>query len=127
MTRKEADRQKAEAEKSKKDKKAKPKVVPTDDFIRDKKGNIRKDADGDEMRYAPGFHKQIGFVSEAGVLFPVHYQFQGGFVGSFGNVILHRCPSCGHRQNIDEARTGVCHNNECRFSQLEALEQVELD
>lgn len=126
LTRKEAAKRAEEEKVAKKTKAVKPKVMPTDDFIRDKKGNIRKDADGDEMRYAPGFHKQVGFVTEAGVLFPVHFQFPGGFVGSFGNVILHKCPSCGYRNGIDEARSGVCGNQKCRFSQLEQLEQVEL-
>ena len=126
LTRKEAAKRAEEERLTKKTAKVKPKISPTDDFIRDKKGAVCKDADGDEMRYAPGFHKQVGFVTEAGVLFPVHFQFPGGFVGSFGNVILHKCPSCGYRNGIDEARSGVCGNQKCRFSQLEQLEQVEL-
>lgn len=125
-TRKDADKEAAEEIAKSKDKKAKAKVVPTDDYVRDKKGNIRLDEDKDKMRYAPGFHKSVGFVSENGVLFPVGFEFPGGFVGSFGNVILNRCPKCKHHQSIDAARSGRCEAQDCGYNAFEDLEEVSL-
>lgn len=108
-------------------------VKPTDDFIRDKNGKIKKDEEGDEMRYAAGFHKGVGFVNDAGVRFPVGYRFKGGFIGSFGNVILNRCPKCFHYQSIDAARSGKCDNGRagpdkqpCGFDMVRELEDFEI-
>lgn len=115
-------------------KKAPLKVVPTDDYVRDRKGNVRVDEDGDKMRYAAGFHRQVGFVNENGVRFPPGYKFKGGHVGTFGNVILNRCPRCGHQQSVDEAREGRCGNlragverRPCGYDQVAELEEITLD
>lgn len=107
------------------------KVKPTDDFVRNAKGEIRKDADGDDMRYAPGFHKRTadadgGFVNENGVRFPPGFKFPGGHVSSKGNVVLNRCPRCGNHNSIDEALQGVCANTKCGHSAIEELEEYEL-
>ncbi len=128
-TRKQADVQ------AKQGRKKTPEVVvvkPTDDFIRDKKGNIRKDEDGDDMRYAPGFHAQVGFVNEAGVRFPVHFKFKGGHIGTWGSVILNRCPKCHHSQSVDAAISGKCENTRsgpdktvCGFDMVRELEEYE--
>ena len=123
-TRKQVEREEQESMKAGREKKAGPKVEPTDDFIRDKKGKIKVDADGDQERYPPGFLSGIGYVSESGVRFPVHYKFKGGHVGTFGNVILHTCPECKYYQTIDESRLGYCHR--CGFNQLKELEAVDL-
>ncbi len=111
-------------------KKAAAEVKPTLDFVLDKKGVIRVDEEGDKMRFAPGFHKSVGFVNENGVLFPVGYKYRGGHVGSFGNVVLNRCPKCGNHQSIDEALSGACGNlragpdrTACGFNQVHELEQ----
>ena len=115
-------------------KKSPAKVTPTDDYVRDKKGEIRKDEDGDDMRYAAGFHRGAGFVNDAGVRFPPGYKFQGGHIGTFGNVILNRCPKCGHHQPIDAAREGRCENlragvnrQPCGFDMVRELEAITLD
>lgn len=109
-------------------------VKPTDDYVRNKKGEIRKDEDGDEMRFAAGFHKGAGFINENGVRFPPGYKFKGGHIGSFGNVILNRCPRCGHQQSVDEAREGRCGNQiagverrPCGFDMVAELEGVHPD
>ena len=101
-----------------------------DDFVRSKKGEIRKDEDGDEMRYAAGFHKGVGFVNANGVRFPVGYKFKGGLVGTFGNVILNRCPKCFHSQSVDSARSGKCDNMRagpekqiCGYDQVREMEE----
>lgn len=112
-------------------KKQPPLVRPTDDFVRDKKGNIRIDEDGDQMRYAAGFHRSVGFVNDAGVRFPPGYKFPGGHIGTFGNVILNRCPKCGSHQSVDEAREGKCGNlrsgvdrRPCGFDMVAQLENI---
>lgn len=110
-------------------------VKPTDDFVRNKKGEIRKDEEGEDMRYSAGFHKGVGFVNEAGVRFPVGFEFKGGFVGTFGNVILNRCPVCRHKQSVDSARSGKCDNervpngdgySNCGYDQVREMEDIEL-
>lgn len=126
-TRKQAAKEAEEAKLANKAKKEGPKVVPTDDFIRDKKGNIKVDADGDKERYAPGPHKGVGYVNENGVLFPVHFKFKGGHVGTFGNVILNKCPECHTANGIDQARVGICGNQKCNYNQVVALEEYELE
>lgn len=123
MTRKQAERL-AEEEKKAKKEKAAVKIVPIDDFMRDKKGKIMTDEDGDKMRHPPGHHKGLGFVTEAGVLFPVHYPFQGGFIGTFGNVILKKCPECRHSNSVDDCRVGIC--GKCGFNKVAELEAYEL-
>lgn len=123
-TRKQAEKELEEAKIAKKNKAAGPKIVPTDDYIRDKKGNIRLDADGDKMQYAPGSHKGVGYVNENGVLFPVRFKFKGGHIGTFGSVVLLKCHECGHVQSVDESRMGVC--GRCQFSQIDELEAYEL-
>lgn len=110
-------------------KKAKPQmavVKPTDDFVRDKKGNVTKDEDGDDMRFAAGFHKGAGYVNENGVRFPPHFKFPGGHIGTRGNVVLNRCPKCRNHNSIDEAMLGKCANQECGFSVIEELEEYTL-
>lgn len=132
MTKKQYEKLKAEG---KVGKPKEPEIKPMDSAIRDKKGKIMKDADGDDMFYAPGFIKQVGFVNENGVRFPPGYKFDGGFVGTFGNVVLNRCPKCGHQQTVDEARTGKCGNERgpdgkkkiCGFDMVEQLEEIDLD
>lgn len=132
MTRKQYEKLKAEG---KAGKPQAPEVTPMDSLIRDKKGKVLKDVDGDDMLYAPGFLKQVGFVNENGVRFPPGFKFDGGFVGSFGNVVLNRCPKCGHQQTVDEARTGKCGNERapdgkkkiCGFDMVGELEKVDLD
>lgn len=129
-TRKESDQEIKELKESgiRAKKKERESVKPTDDFVRNKKGEIRKDEEGDDMRYAPGCHdKGGGFVNENGVRFPPGFKFPGGFIGTFGNVILNRCPRCGHRQSIDDARSGRCGNDKCGFNQVLILEEYELD
>jgi len=106
-------------------KKEAPAIKPLSDFILDKKGEIRKDADGDEMRYAAGEHYLVGFVNESGVLFPNGYKFPGGHVTN-GNVVLNRCPKCGHSQNVDDALSGICGNQRCKFSKHDDLENFSL-
>lgn len=133
MTRKEYEQKKAEEAKSPvKKKPAGPKVEATDDLIRDAKGKVKKDAGGDDMRYAPGFHKRTpeydgGFVNESGVRFPPGFKFPGGFVGTRGNLVLNRCPKCGNHQSIDEALLGVCANSKCGHDVKEELEEYTLD
>lgn len=102
-------------------------IKPTDDLVRNKNGEVRKDEDGDEMRYAPGFHSGAGYVNENGVRFPPGYKAHGAFVGTFGNVIMNRCPQCGHQQSIDESRTGICGNQKCRYDAVAKFEEYELD
>jgi hypothetical protein len=99
------------------------KVKPTDAFVRDAKGAVRKDADGDDMILAAGYHKGFGFVNENGVRFPPGFKFPGGHVGTRGNVVLNRCPKCGNHNSIDEALLGVCANSKCGYSVLEELEE----
>lgn len=123
-TRKQVEREELEEMKSRKEKASGPKVEPTDDFIRDKKGKIKIDADGDQERHPAGFLENIGYVTESGVLFPCFYKFKGGHVGTFGNVILVSCPECKHYQSVDESREGVCAR--CGFSQIKELEEYVL-
>lgn len=124
-TRKQAEAEASQAHKTAAKAKAAPKVEPTDDFVRKKNGEIRKDEDGDDMRYAPGFHQGAGFVNGNGVRFPPGYKFHGGFIGTFGNVIVNRCPKCKRLQSIDEARSGICGNRECGWDAVAELEEVE--
>lgn len=128
-TRKMVEKEAKEGPKKAKEKEGAP-IKPTDDFVRNKKGEIRKDEDGDDMRYAPGFHKGAGFVNSNGVRFPPGYKFKGGFIGTFGNVILNRCPKCFHHQGVDSSRTGKCDNMRageekipCRYDQVRELEE----
>lgn len=108
----------------------KPTVMkPTDDFVRDRKGDVRTDEDGDKMRYASGEHQGIGFVSEAGVLFPNGLKFKGGHVQN-GVVVLNKCPQCGHRNGVDDALTGRCGNDKagpekapCGYSAFAHIEE----
>lgn len=122
----------AEAAAGPKKKAAPKKVEPTDDFVRNAKGEIRKDADGDDMRYAPGFHKKTsdaegGYVNENGVRFPPGFKFPGGHVGTRGNVVLNRCPRCGNHNSIDEAMQGACANPKCGYDvKAEELDVYEL-
>ncbi len=128
MTRKEYEAKKAEEAKAPAQKKPDPqKVKPTNDFILDAKGKVRKDADGDDMRYAPGHHKGGGYVNQSGVRFPPGFKFPGGHVGTRGNVVLNRCPKCGNHQAIDEAMLGLCANQKCGYSAIEELEEYALD
>lgn len=127
-TRKQADAELAAAlkEAGKAKKPVGPLVKPTDDLIRKKNGEPFLDEDGEEMRYAPGFHnKGVGFVNESGVRFPPGYKFRGGFIGSFGNVIMNRCPECGYQNSIDDARTGKCGNQKCGYDAVSKLEGIE--
>lgn len=101
------------------------KVKPTDAYVRDAKGVVRKDADGDDMILAAGFHKGFGYVNESGVRFPPGFKFPGGHVGTRGNVVLNRCPKCGNHQTIDEAMLGACANPKCGYSVIEELEACE--
>lgn len=126
-TRKQADAELAEALKDagKSKKPAAPLVKPTDDVIRKKNGDPFLDEDGEEMRFAPGFYNRGGgFVNGAGVRFPPGYKFRGCFVGTFGNVIMNRCPECGHHNSIDDARTGKCGSIKCGYSVVAELEKV---
>lgn len=100
-------------------------IQPASDLILDKKGAVRKDADGEDMRYAAGEHPVVGFVTESGVLFPNGYRFKGGHIAN-GTVVLNRCPKCGHHQGIDDAISGICGNQKCRFSQHHELEEYTL-
>lgn len=109
------------------------KVVPTDDFVRDRKGEIRSDEDGDKMRYASGEHQAVGFVNESGVLFPNGYKFKGGHVQN-GVVVLNKCPQCGHRNGVDDALSGRCGNDKagpekvpCGYSAFSHIEEHEPD
>lgn len=95
--------------KDQKAERAKPVIQPTDDYVRDKNGAIRKDEDGDDMRLASGEHPLVGFVNENGVLFPNGFKIKGGHVQN-GLVVLNRCPKCGNHQSIDEALSGSCAN-----------------
>lgn len=131
MSRKEYERLKKEG---KAGKPKEPEIKLMDSYMRNKKGEVMKDEDGDEMTYAPGFIKQIGFVNENGVRFPVGLKYEGGHIGTFGNVILNRCPKCGHQQSIDDARTGKCSNERvggmkkvCGFDKVAELEEFTLD
>lgn len=102
-------------------------IKPTDDLVRKKNDEVRLDEDGDEMRYAAGFHSGAGFVNQNGVRFPPGYKAHGAFVGTFGNVIMSRCPQCGYQQSVDESRTGICANQKCRYDAVAKFEEIELD
>ena len=113
-------------------KKAAPEIKPCDDYVYDKKGQIRVDEDGDKMQYAPGEHLSVGYVSENGVLFPNGFKYKGGHVTN-GTVVLNQCPRCGHRQSIDDAISGACGNMRagvekapCGYSQVAVLEAFKL-
>lgn len=78
----------------------------------------------------PGFHKQVGFVSESRILFPVGWKFRGGHISSKGNVVLNHCPECKHAQYPSQAVKGFCEvvneKKGCGFSMIAELEAFEL-
>lgn len=132
-TRKDYEKDKKEGKKGGRKTESAP-IVLMDDFIRTKNGEIRKDEDKDDMRYSPGFHPNVGFVNENGVRFPVGWKFKGGFIGTFGTVVLNHCPKCHSRQGIDAARSGKCENEKagpdktrCGFDQVRELEEIDTD
>lgn len=128
----EKDMEKAKA--ARKEKKVEPKVVPRENFVLDRQGQKRLDEDKEPMRYAPGNHRGVGFVNENRVLFPVHFRFKGGFVGTRGNVVIKQCPSCGHIPSVDDSLQGRCPNPRagaekvpCEFDQVALLNEITLD
>lgn len=77
-----------------------------------------------------GAHKQKGYVTKSGILFPVGFKFKGGHISSKGNVVLNTCPKCGHQQYPAQAVKGFCEKlNEktgCGFDKTEELEHYQL-
>jgi hypothetical protein len=78
----------------------------------------------------PGSHKQVGYVTKNGVLFPVGFKFKGGHISSKGSVVLNVCPKCGHHQYPSQAVKGFCeqvHEKKgCGFDMIAELEEVQL-
>jgi hypothetical protein len=78
----------------------------------------------------PGAHKQIGFVTSSGILFPVGFKFKGGHISSKGSVVLNLCPKCGHHQYPSQAVKGFCekvHEKKgCGFDMMAELEEFQL-
>lgn len=114
--------------------KAEDGVQPRKAYVLGPKGEPEKDEDGEPEEYAPGFIKQVGYVNQNGVLFPVGFKFRGGLVGWRGNVVLNRCPKCGNKQMTDEAVLGICANQKvpplgepCGYSAIAELEDYILE
>lgn len=78
-----------------------------------------------------GHHKNFGYVNSYGVLFPVKFKTKDFHVGWQGNVVVNRCPQCGHRNSAEEAIKGVCSNERagvlkepCGYSAVEILDSI---
>lgn len=75
------------------------------------------------------------YVNRQGVIFQQGFRFDGGHVCWQGNVVLNRCPRCGHNQAISDALKGTCANTQagpdrkatCGYSAIEDLEKFDVE
>jgi hypothetical protein len=79
----------------------------------------------------PGENKQLGYLNDHGILFPVGFKFKGGRVSWRGSIVLNRCPKCGHQNMSTDAVKGVCANDKvkgtgepCGYSLIDSVEKI---
>lgn len=62
----------------------------------------------------PGHHRCVGFLNQNDILFPVGFKTRHFLIGWKGNVVVNKCPKCGHRNPAEEAIKGRCSNEKVR-------------
>lgn len=63
-----------------------------------------------------GHFPHIGFFSENGILFPHGFKTKHVLIGYRGNVVVNKCPKCGHQMSAEEAIKGFCSNERSKLN-----------
>jgi hypothetical protein len=79
----------------------------------------------------PGHHRCVGYLNPNDILFPAGFKTKHFHIGWKGNVVVNKCPKCGHRMSAEEAIKGFCSNEKtasgepCDFNAIALIDEYD--